>query len=205
MDTLPDPPLIQLHLLEAPLSLVTLLGVLALVGIVWGYWRHHPRLRIGGVVGLTCAAGIYGLATLILTDREYLMTQTQHAVDLTVPLNTGALRQLLAPEATLNGPRGDVWLSLDVILKELSQARVTQKASGQEVIRIEGCVDSPRTGRTKLELRTTLKTQVGERPFKTLWIIHWLRDDKGLWRIEQVQWLEHPEPLGVPPKDGAWR
>ena len=205
MKPLVDPPVIPYYLLEEPFGLVAVLGGCGLICLVVGYWWHAPRLRVGGGVCLALAGVIYGLAWLVVTDREDLIAQTQRAVDLTAPLEAQAVREMLTPGATLEGPSGEVWLELNTILDELTRLHDQQWIKEQQVVAIEAQVDSSEAGLTQLDLRTTLATPLGDRPVKTLWLIHWSRHDDAPWRIAHVRWLVHPEPLGIHPSRGAWR
>ena len=214
-EPLADPPWVTHFIFESPHELGSVLGVVAVVLLLFVRYRDWGSgLPWAGGCLLGCV-GVFGLSFLIETDREEIARYTEELVQLTVPLDLSTMETFFDPDATLNGPSGEAWLNLDQILTEVRRVDAEWPMIEQTVVRLRSETNSDRTGRTMLTLRTKIEsTDWGDRAFRTLWLIQWSKrgnndrtndqaNDRP-WVVSQVQWLTDPEPLALNPPT-RWR
>ena len=198
---LPDPPLVAHLLLENPWPLALTLLALAAVFLI----RAHRAQARGPVVGAVLCAGLaigaWGLAAGVTTQREHLVAQTRELVDSTLPLDTTVFSSLFAPDATLRGPAGERWLSVEQMVAELAGSK--HRLRSHRVREVQAWVQRPGRALTKLRISTVVgSTRADDRAVPTEWLITWEPEDSGSWRIERIQWVKL---LGQRPWEGAWR
>jgi len=151
---------------------------------VFGDSGGGRRLVGASWVALLLGVGVVVLAAVVNTDREVLIARTQALAAATSLMDESALAALLADNALLLGPEGDVWDSLDaaVVAQKLKAFRV-------EVFNprdINAIAPRPNDGISTL---TVSHKVLGQRIAGTGWEIAWRRDGEGLWKITSMKWL----------------
>ena len=196
----PDPPPIQHALLERPTNLCVLLGLLTFFLLLAAMRTRNQKLLIATVATFASALLLLATAALVTTTREHLIHRTRQLVDAATHNRTNALPDLLDPDATLIGPSGDTWLDRQDISAALQRLDRQNVILSQHPVSIRAHTPSDGHARTLLNLRTTAKTDLGEHPIKTAWLITWSHDtDTNRWAAKQIQWLPHPAPDGIKP------
>ena len=198
---IPPPPLWQLLLFEQPWPLVIVLLVSAVLLRHAARQRNQPRMGHVGF-GLAVAAGaVFALAWLVTTDREMLERQTREVVAATEsPTDLATLDRLLSPDAVLTGPGNEIWMEMSAIRRQLEQLGERFPIEQQVIRDIGAQVIDARRGRSAFDLRTYSPHQPGV-PYRSVWTLHWHRQDNGDWQIVQVQWEQF---MNRPPGHGHW-
>ncbi|MFA9477024.1 DUF4440 domain-containing protein [Phycisphaerales bacterium AB-hyl4] len=195
------PPLWEHLLLERPWPLVVALLVGA---ILIRYVARQRRQPVMGHVALglaIAAGGVLALAWTVTTDRQLLERHTRQLVAATEsPGDFSVIDRLLAPDAVLTGPDGDVWMNLSAIRNQLEQA-IDRYTIDDQIIRDIGAeVTGDNRARSAFDLRTYSGAQAGL-PTRSTWTLHWRRGDDGEWRITRVQWDSF---MDRPPSRSLW-
>ncbi len=171
------------RLLENPWPVVVgLLAVSAVLRTV-GKRRDQKGLTRASWIALLLGIGVYAAATLIQTDRETLIQQTEALVAATSPADEAALTPLLADRAVLMGPGGDVWDNLTgpFIAEELREHDVQENT-----LRM---VDASSLRRGVGISTMDVSSRLAGYPMRTQWEVQWQKDPQGRWRITGLKWL----------------
>ena len=106
---------------------------------------------------------MYTLAALVTTTREHLANQTNRLVDAATAFDKSTVNDLLHPTVTLAGPDGDTWLDAPTIRDQLETIQDRNLIESQTITAMRAHAESPSTGRTLLTVRTTARTDLGQR------------------------------------------
>ena len=204
MTPLSDPPLLIHWLFEQPADLWMLMGIVAVVCLILGYHWADGRFLIGAAAAVMVALVVYVLSWLVVTDREQLVARTQQVVAAAAPLDLDTMGRYFTEEAVLCGPNGQPWKHRRDLLSLAERVDHKYTISTHTVRSVRAETTGGRHGRTLLDLRTELASATYSVPYKTLWLMSWVRGEDGRWLVDKVQWLDHPDPNGIKPRRGLW-
>ena len=200
---LAQPPLLENLLFEQPWPLVV-----AMVAVAAGCWvvasrrQKRGRLRLIALGIIVLAGAVVAMAQLVTTDREYLLDATAELVAATQsPTNSQVLDQLIAADAVVTGPAGEVWLEYAQLRSELQSVVDRHQIQEQRIRSVGAEVTSKTAGRSVFDLRTNIGKETFI-PIRSVWALRWVRDDAGQWRIKEIQWLQFQ---GHTPTQGLWK
>jgi len=194
-----DPPLFSSMLFEQPLPLIVVCLVIAMGLTVAAMRRRKPALLAAGGVMFGLAALVSVLGVAVQTDRETLIDETRALITSATPLDAAALKQVIDPSATVRGPDGRVYVGAGDILPELEKIDGRFGDLDHRITDLAAQAFANGEGVTQFDLRT----RWNDRPLLTRWRVGWRKDAAGDFKITRIDWLEHP--LGVRPRDEAWR
>lgn len=198
----PSPPVWWSHLLfEKPMALVVTWVLVGVILLWHGNRRLNRRIMLAGG-GLFLLAGLMVMmAWLVVTPREQLIARTESLIVSTSPLQLGVFRSHFAEDATLSGPGGAVWLSLDQVYPRLEGAMRRYNIGDNAPTGIEAQAISTFLGVSEFEVRSLLGSEYGDRPVRTRWLAQWRWNDQAKqWQIADMQWasMENATPsLGM--------
>lgn len=200
---LAQPPILENLLFEQPWPLaVVVLAVAAGCWVVASRRRRRGKLRLVAVSFVLLAVALLVMAHFVTTAREHLLSATAQLVAATEsPTDGKVLDQLIAPDAVVTGPGGEVWLEYAQLRSELKSAVDRHQIHEQRIRSVGAEVTSDTAGRSVFDLRTNVGKETFI-PIRTVWALHWARDDAGEWRIKQIQWLQFQ---GHAPSRGLWQ
>ena len=161
---------------------VVLIGVAAVLRTV-GRRRGQRGAVIASWVALAVGLGVWGMARLVETDRETLQRQTGELIAATSPVDEAALRRLLADDAVLLGPDGDLWDRLEpgFISAELSEHQVVESELRQATVVVQSDVSAMAS--------IDVRSEFAGRPIPTRWQLEWVRRRGEPWRVRSMQWM----------------
>jgi hypothetical protein len=194
-----DPPLAPHLLFESPWPIVAVLVVVAVGLGIAGTRRANGRLQLAGAALVVLACGAWLLAWAVTTDREAVMARTEQLVQATAPLAMGEVRRLVAEDAIITGPNGEVWYDWSVAQDQLQRTLTTWPVTDQTIrgLAVEVQGDAARSA---LDLRTTL--EAAGLPMPSTWLLTWRRTSDGGWQATEIRWLTLQ---GEEPRKGRWR
>jgi hypothetical protein len=192
---LPEPGLLRSLVLENPWPLGGGLALAALIGFF--VFNQRGQARRGIVVAAGCvlaAIAVVVVASVITTDREAVLLQTERLVNATGAADAGSLAPMLTDdvriEARLAGlsvptPRGRAAV-LAMIEDQLGRV---QRLREYSIMENQASIDGPGVGRSQVRVRVT--PQASE--FWTfVWVkVDWRRGEDGVWRASTI------EPLAI--------
>ncbi len=177
-------------LLENPWPLVVVLVGLGAVLRVVGRRRGQGGAVTASWVAFALAVGVNLLAYFVQTTREALIERSGDLVEATSPLDAAAIGRLVAPTATLLGPDGTYYDTLDVAGITRRLERYDLPVNKLREVAAEG--RSATAGTSTIDV----SSQLGGYPNRTVWRIEWRRDPAGTdgadggWRAVSFTWLE---------------
>ncbi len=171
-------------LFENPWPIVIVLLSFAAILRPMGKRQGRPRLVTASWIALALGLGVYGLAALIVTDREAITERSHQLVRATSPADEAAFTELFTPTAVLLGPEGNFWDDLDpaFVAGEIRQHGVQDNTARS----VDAWTRSATQGISLLDV----SSRVNGYPVRTTWEVVWTRpDDGGPWRIASMRWL----------------
>ncbi len=201
--SLPRPPAWEQLLLENPWPASLALAGVALVLLVMALRRGSRAHRYVSLALILAALAMQLASRATVTPREAMVMQTRALVSATAPLDARAFEKLFRAGATLRGPDDQVWLELDGIVAELVAAVGQRTIISQRIREIQAEQSSADRGRTLLRLSTNVDfAGMGGRDIPTTWMLHWVREEDGQWRVSEAKWLRLAQ---TQPHLGVWR
>lgn len=186
---LPGPPFIESLLFERPwIGIVALLlGAVVALFVLNARGKAKQGAAAAGAM-LLAAAGLWGLAAAVQTDRERLIENTRELVDATALADIESLDRLLAPNARgfhRGAPRGmDRDAVLAWVADQLGESG-DYRLKDHGVIETQATLDGDRVGRT--QVRVGVVPAAWEVPIDSWWRVDWNRDDAGVWRVTGIR------------------
>lgn len=193
--------------LESPGPLAMAMILAAVVLAISGVNRRHKGLLMASGVLIILAVGSFVLSAMVVTQREEVSNATLQLLLATRnPMSIAGIRDKLAPDARLTGPRGEEWIEAGELAPAIEKAltrwpvkrhivreshiRVTH-ADGKDLAIAEIQLSSRAVDSDDLDIGTA-----------TRWLIHWQRDVNGRWRVHEIQWIQW---MGREPSMGMWQ
>ncbi len=181
-----DPPLLTHLLFEKPTGLIVLLlvtaGVLLLAA---GRGRRRPTTIIAA--GLIAASvGVFALARSVQTRREQLIGATETLIGHVAQGNLQQVRQMLDPRAFCSYYDGSPWLRFEQIIPKIQWAHRTYPIRSHRARGVEAEARTEQQGITQVTVHTVFESS---QPIDTTWLLTWVADTDGHWRVTQIQWL----------------
>lgn len=194
---LPSPPLIERFLFEQPLMPVMVLAVIAIVAAVAfaRLGRRRRGLLVAGVLA-AIAGGVYVTASLVTTQRERLLEQTEALIGAAATLDIATLQGLLSEDARLatSGDIARVLPSIDGRADIIDQAerslRGQARISDWQIRDRQATIDGPNVGRTLV--RVGVDGDAFSRTHYSWWRLDWEMGPDGQWRCYVVdpRWIQ---------------
>ncbi len=199
---LPDAPLLERWLYEAPWTpavALTLLGLLA----AWLLLRAGQAGAQGrwavlaACTGALAGTGLVLLASSVTTMREVLVERTRGLVVAVLAGDAATVERELSPSFALTllgrqSSRGRDYV-VSAVRGDIA-ARFNAKAS--ELRWVRASMDGPAVARTQVSLLASSELMGGPTP--TVWMIHWRADAQGRWYVGRLEAQEIGLLTGVP-------
>jgi hypothetical protein len=207
---LPDPPLLQQVFLESPGPLLVPIAVAGVaLWFVAGRQANAGGQRAAYAL-LGAAALLYLTAALVTTPREALLARTTLLLTLVEQQQFDTFfNDISAPDGPTLRTRDfeDICLDAARIRRELPDVLGRARIVRNRIESANAVDDGGGRGRSVIDVLTTIDTHVaGETRVRTRWLFHWQQDEAGVWRLDQVQWMDHPGfgPNVIQPNCGLW-
>lgn len=184
---LESPPMLQVLLFESPWALMVVFTVTGLILLSAGQKRHNKGLMLGAAGALVLAVGAYLLASSVTTDREQLKQETRDLVAATAPLDNAALNRLLAPNVTVTGPTGDVWVKAGQVLPRVQHVLQSNPLNSQSIRSLDAAAHDNGWGESAVTVHTDIN---GGNSLNTGWLLTWEKaPGEGTWRVVDIRWM----------------
>ncbi len=186
---LPQAPLLERYLFESPLVPVAVLVIGAVVFFV--ILNARARLRPAALAGgglLALAAGVWVLASLVVTPRERLIERAGEVIDATASADTAALGPMLAERAEVRVGDRARYTGRAAILAGVEDYLGGGILESHRIADAQAVIDTPLTARAQLRVRHTGSGV----PTASWWLIQWRRASPGSpWIVESIEplWL----------------
>lgn len=194
---LPAPPPLERFLLENPIPGVILLVVLAIA--LFFLLNARGRIRTAAITSgvlLVLAGALFGLASLVETDREAIAARTRDLVSAVAAADQPAMERILAPDLSVRATRVPRGAARDEVIATVeSVLGGTYRVSEHEILDLQAALYGPRVGRTQTRVRVT--SEFGSIP--SWWRVDWQLHDDNEWRANRIEALWIP---GVPNPGG---
>ncbi len=188
---LPSPDPLDRFLFEQPLIpavVATLVGFACFAAL-----NRQGQVRKGVMMlGLFLAIGgaVFGVGSLVTTDRERIQTRTLALVDRTLEADRAGASELIASDLTVTTINGaGVGLNRDMFLATI--ARFDDLGITGSTRSIRGAsVDGPNVGRVDCFVRVTGSGGLYGGGFTpSVWRFHWRKDSSGEWSLFLLECL----------------
>ena len=203
LPTLPEAPMLERYLFEAPMIPVALLVLAALLTLAVGLKSSKPKLAaIAALVMLILSAGIYLVAGRVTTDREIIIGRTAELIAAIAESDVQAMRTTMAESikvghsdnASAVAKRIPSLSGRDnieaIVLNRLGNPTATQRLIGShKVLETRAGMDGSNTGRTLVRVR--VNGQNGTLLGHSWWEVTWKRSDDN-WLATRVEaiWIQ---------------
>ncbi len=203
------PPFFEHYFLENPYPLCSTLAAAALLLVILSRRSLDTRLLVASLATASLAAGVYLLASRVETEREHLIRLIHQAVQCTAsnPMDIATLQPMVEINASLTGPDDDsdqLTLTHDQMFALLANLDRDRVILGQGIDDVDAHTPQQGEGLTRIDLRTIIRTDVGDQLVKTRWLLQWSQAANGLWTISRIRWLKHPAPNALQPSHKAY-
>ena len=192
MESLANPPLWQLMLLESPgVSIVILLLAAMILAIMFHRRRQTGWLKASGVC-LLLAAGNFALAELVQTERERLMAAAEQLVDIAGEMDVAALERRVAEGAFLAIRDGAPELNRDELLQTYEAGIARHPIRAQEASILAADLPEPGVGRVDMRVTTTFERNIPgteQARFTTRWRLVFEQDEADRWLLTEMRWI----------------
>ncbi|MBI1370946.1 MAG: hypothetical protein GC162_20120 [Planctomycetes bacterium] len=124
------------------------------------------------------------IANAVHTDREQLAERTQALVDAVArePIDAAAMSGLLDENVTF------FLMNRDQIIAMAQRASAKYNIQAGSITALEARVDAPDAGQIWFAIYVRIRSDGGEFPTKSQWLLHW-RKSAGLWRVSEIQMI----------------
>jgi hypothetical protein len=203
LPALPDTPILERYLFEAPMIPVVMLVLIALVVLVAGLKGGKPKLpAIAALLMMAAAAAIYITAGSVTTDREVITLRTAELIASIAESDVQAMRATMAESVQLGHSDNASAIAKQIpslvgrdviealVINRLGSQTASQRLVGShKVLETRAGLDGNNSGRTLVRVRVngTDDSLLGH----SWWEITWKRHD-GQWLATRVEaiWIQ---------------
>ncbi|MFI4871950.1 MAG: hypothetical protein ACIARQ_09075 [Phycisphaerales bacterium JB061] len=203
LPALPETPILERYLFEAPMVPVALLVVIALIALLVGLRSSKPKGPvISALVMLVLAAGVYITAGQVTTDREVITERTAELIGAIAESDVQAMRSTMAESVRLGHSdnassvatrvprltgRDRIESTVNTVLGE--QGSPQRLVGSHQILETRAGLDGKNTGRTLVRVRVRGPGDAFVN--HSWWEVTWKRID-SVWQATRVEaiWIQ---------------
>lgn len=194
-----EPPFIESLLFENPWPAIAAIGAVGATMLWLARARGNRSQAIVGAAALAIAVALFVVSSLVSTDREQCVAETEKLVAAITPLRMNEIRSLLDGRVLLTA-QGEARESNDVFagLEEVSSGdRYGLESNTIKKVAAESINES------HVRVLFTALTVAQNGRVTTRWLLDWHRIKDGPWRVTAIEWLPATDAvLGIAPNIG---
>ena len=194
--SLPDPPILEHYLLEAPWIFMAFLLVGGILG--FSFLRKSGKELAGFAslgVGLVLAGLVFAIARFNTTTREALAEQGSRLIAAAATGDSATVDTLVAPNVSVTVMGSPYRTDKQQLLNFVTQDMLGRFKLREYSSSLRGAViDGVNVARTQHKVRVV--PELSGFPNGSVWVLHWRQSSSGQWQVVQIE-AQHIEGVSA--------